>query len=65
MRQGQTIVYHILKVKFTQHGFVHSRRPKDVVMMQSGTHLFSMEMSVDYDQYMDLRPSATNGYHRN
>ncbi|KAI9316855.1 hypothetical protein BX666DRAFT_1947520, partial [Dichotomocladium elegans] len=29
---------------------------KDVVMSESDSHLFPVEMITDYDQYMDLKP---------
>lgn len=29
---------------------------KDIIMMESDSHLFPVEMIMDYDQYMDLKP---------
>ncbi|ORY96962.1 hypothetical protein BCR43DRAFT_492584, partial [Syncephalastrum racemosum] len=29
---------------------------KDVVMMESDSHLFAVENLTDYDQYMDMKP---------
>ncbi|KAI9322919.1 hypothetical protein BX666DRAFT_1899522 [Dichotomocladium elegans] len=29
---------------------------KDAVMMENGSRLFPVEMIIDYDQYMDLKP---------